>query len=393
MNHLRNLALSLPIALCILLPISADAKSYDERLEIRAAQEQGVSIQAFIQPAASSTVLQQAAQSFFAAYQQATVNASATAALLNLLTDSVEMTYSGQPGEMLPFAGTFVGHDGVANVMKAIRDQSTTESFQVRETLFTTFAVDFSLLPNNPLIPQDNRVAAILQEVRTANRLERRTYRLDVVAWLTVESTGKISNVHFFYDSYVPSQAFVGAPRLIVNPDIYPVITPLRAPNADPVATLNTVMGEFFPRFAADTVPPFDCIFNNLAQVLDPNIAVSFAGDPELLPFADNVIRQGIPAAVRTFCEQESHSRPRTFDIEEVAVGADRVVANTFEQRTAVETNRGYDIPVQIMLTARSGLITSVKGLFDSVITTTAFYGVDPFYVDPFNWRIPASQR
>ena len=380
MNHLRNLALSLPIALSALLPMSADAKQpYNELQAIAAAQAAGVNIQAFIQPAASSTVLQQAAQSFFAAYQQATLNASATDALLSLLTDSVEMTFSGQPGEMMPFAGTFVGHDGVANVMKAIRDTSTTESFQVRETLSTTFAVDFSLLPNNPLIAQDNRVAAILQEVRTANQPARRTYRLDVVAWLTVESDGKISNVHFFYDSYVPSQAFVGIPNLIVNPDIYPVIAPLRDPGADPVATLGTVM-DFFGRFNTDTVPPFDCVFDNIEQVMDTNIAVSFAGDPKLLPFADNKIRQGIPAAVNTFCEQESHSRPRTFNLEEVAVGADRVIANTFEQRTAVETHRGYDIPVQIMVTARSGLITSVKGLFDSVITTTAFHGVDPFY-------------
>lgn len=385
MNHLRNLALSLPIALCVLLPISADAKQpYNELQAMAAAQAAGFDIQASIRrPAASSTVLQQAAQSFFAAYQQATVNASATTALLNLLTDKVEMTFSGQPGEMLPFAGTFVGHDGVANVMKAIRDQSTTESFQVRETLTTTYAVDFSLLPNDPLIAQNNRVAAILQEVRTANQPARRSYRLDVVAWLTVESNGKISNVHFFYDSYVPSQAFVGAPRLIVNPDIYPVITPLRFPDADPVTTLGTVM-DFFGRFVADTAEPFDCIFNNIAQVMDPNIAVSFAGDPTLLPFADNVIRQGIPAAVSTFCDQESHSRPRTVDIEEVAVGADRVIANTFEQRTAVETNRGYDVSVQIMVTARSSLITSVKGLFDSVITTTAFHGVDPFYSGPY---------
>lgn len=376
MNHLRNLALSLPIALSALLPMSADAKN--DLTTLSTLRDTGVSIQSFVRPAASSEVLQQAAQSFFAAYQQATLNASATDALLSLLTDSVEMTFSGQPGEMMPFAGTFVGHDGVANVMKAIRDQSKTESFQVRETLSTTFAVDFSLLPNDPLIAQDNRVAAILQEVRTTHS-PKRTYRLDIVAWLTVESDGKVSKVQFFYDSYVPSQAFLGAPHLIVNPDIYPVIAPLRDTGADPVATLITVM-DFFGRFGADTVPPFDCIFDNIEQVMDTNIAVSFAGDPKLLPFADNKIRQGIPAAVNTFCEQESHSRPRTFNIEEVAVGADRVIANTFEQRTAVETHRGYDIPVQIMVTARSSLITSVKGLFDSVITTTAFHGVDPFH-------------
>ena len=376
MNHLRNLALSLPIALSALLPMSADAKN--DLTTLSTLRDTGVSIQGFVRPAASSEILQQAAQSFFAAYQQATVNATATDALLTLLTDNVEMSFVGQPGEMLPFAGTFVGHDGVANVMKAIRDKSKTESFQVREVLTTTFAVDFSLLPNNPLIAQNNRVAAILQEVRTTNP-PKRTYRLDIVAWLTVEEDGKITKAQFFYDSYVPSQAFVGAPKLIVNPDIYPVIAPLRDPSADPVATLNTVM-DFFGRFGADTAPPFDCIFDNIAQVMNPNIAVSFAGDPQLLPFADNVIRQGIPAALKTFCDQESHSRPRNFHIEEIAVGADRAVANTFEQRTAVETNRGYDIPVQIMVTASNSLITSVKGLFDSVITTTAFHGVDPFY-------------
>ncbi|MDG4596849.1 MAG: hypothetical protein P9F75_14380 [Candidatus Contendobacter sp.] len=395
MNYLRNLALSLLIALCALLPptsASASAQSYNELWEINAAQKAGVNIQALIQPAATSTVLQQAAKSFFAAYRQATLDASATAALLNLLTDNVEMTFSGQAGEMLPFAGIFIGRDGVANVMKAIRDQSRTESFQVRETLFTTFAVDFSLLPQNPLIPQDNRVAAILEEVRTANRLERRTYRLDIVAWLTVENDGKISKAQFFYDSYVPSQAFVGAPRLMVNPDIYPVIAPLRDPNADPVITLSTVM-DFFGRFGSDTVPPFDCVFNNIVQVMDPSIAVSYAGDPKLVPFADDGIRQGIEGALSVFCDTEVYTHPRTFNIEEVAVGADRVVANTFEQRTVVETSRGYDIATQIMVTARNKLITSVKGLFDSVITVTALHGVDPFYIDPFNWRIPAGQR
>ena len=393
MNHLRSLMLSLPVFLCVLLqPIGADAKSYNELQAISASQKAGVNIQALIQPAATSTVLQQAAKSFFAAYRQATLDASATAALLNLLTDNVEITFSGQAGEMLPFAGIFIGRDGVANVMKAIRDQSRTESFQVRETLFTTFAVDFSLLPQNPLIPQDNRVAAILEEVRTANRLERRTYRLDIVAWLTVENDGKISRAQFFYDSYVPSQAFVGAPRLMVNPDIYPVIAPLRDPNADPVITLSTVM-DFFGRFGADTVPPFDCVFNNIVQVMDPSIAVSYAGDPKLVPFADDGIRQGIEGALSVFCDTEVYTHPRTFNIEEVAVGADRVVANTFEQRTAVETSRGYDIATQIMVTARNKLITSVKGLFDSVITVTALHGVDPFYIDPFNWRIPAGQR
>lgn len=394
MNHLRSLMLSLPVFLCALLPpIGADAKTYGNDLQtMAAAREAGVSITATIQPTASSSVLQKAAQDFFAAYQKATINADATTGLLNLLTDSVEMTFSGQPGEMLPFAGIFVGHDGVANVMKAIRDNSKTESFQVRETLFTTFAVDFSLLPQDPLIPQDNRVAAILEEVRTANRLERRTYRLDVVAWLTVENNGKISRVQFFYDSYVPSQAFVGAPRLMTNPDIYPVIAPLRDPSADPVVTLSTVM-DFFGRFGADTAPPFDCIFNSIVQVMDPSIAVSYAGDPRLVPFADDGIRQGIKGALSVFCDTEVYTHPRTFNIEEVAVGADRVVANTFEQRTAVETSRGYDIATQIMVTARNRLITSVKGLFDSVITVTALHGVDPFYIDPFNWRIPAGQR
>jgi hypothetical protein len=290
MNRLRNLALSLPIALSALLPMSADAKN--DLTTLSTLRDTGVSIQGFVRPAASSETLQQAAQNFFAAYQQATVDANATATLLNLLTDNVEMVFSGQPGEMLPFAGVFVGHDGVANVMKAIRDQSRTESFQVRETLTTTFAVDLSLLPQDPLIPQDNRVAAILQEVRTANRLELRTYRLDMVAWLTVENDGKISKVQFLYDSYVPSQAFVGAPKLIVNPDIYPVIAPLRDPNADPMVTLITVLN-FLGRFGADTATPFDCAFSNSQQVMDSNVAISFAGDPKLLPWTSDEIQQG----------------------------------------------------------------------------------------------------
>ncbi len=169
MNHLRNFLLSLPIALSAMLPIGADAKSSNDFQILNELRQAGVSIQASVRPAASSAILQQSAQQFFTAYQQATQSAAATDALLNLLTDNVEMTFVGQPGEMLPFAGVFVGHVGVANVMKAIRAKSTTRSFQVRELLTTTFAVDFSLLPQNPLIPQDNRVAAILEEVRAVD--------------------------------------------------------------------------------------------------------------------------------------------------------------------------------------------------------------------------------
>ena len=64
MNHLRSLMLSLPVFLCALLPpIGADAKTYSNDLQtMAAAREAGVSITATIQPTASSSVLQKAAQ-------------------------------------------------------------------------------------------------------------------------------------------------------------------------------------------------------------------------------------------------------------------------------------------------------------------------------------------
>jgi ketosteroid isomerase-like protein len=119
---------------------------------------------------------------------------------------------------------------------------------------------------------------------------------------------------------------------------------------------------------------------------LQPDAAVKFGGDPRVLPFADDKIRTGRKAVIGTFKDQLRDSAPRVFDIEEIYIKGDRFIANTFEARTAVESGRNYEIPVNILFTAsrkNGGRVSSIEGIFDSTITTTAFTGKYPFPTAP----------
>jgi hypothetical protein len=334
------------------------------------------------------------------AYGAALRDESAADAFLDMLvTDgpvgNVEVTWAGATGRILPYAGTFVGREGVRAALQKIRESSTTVRFEVAELLTTSYAVDFTKAPGPScaqgdqiadcafLVPQTNRVSARVDEERTVTATGLR-YRLDVVANLTLAENGKISDIQFFYDSYVPSEAYFGVTDQITNPDIDPVLDPRRVQSPSRDATLAAVL-RFFFTFANPAVS-VGGDFTPLAAVITDDVVISFAGDPRILPFSDDTIRVGKDEVLRTFDEQLTSSRPRTFDIDELFVGGrlgDRVTANTFEQRFATETNRGYDVFVQINMTAKQGLVGSIQGNFDSVITSTAFTGRDPFACDP----------
>lgn len=348
---------------------------------------------------ASELILTQAAEDFFAAYQGLLTDTDDIGDTLDALigtfvdepTDPYDASlepfvkYAGKPGAT-PFFGEFRGDQGLRNAFTGLVQTTNTNSLQVEEILATSFLVDFSLLPGSPLVPQANRVAVLFEEVHTAVETGLQ-YRLDTVALLTVEDDGKISDVQFYYDSYVPMQAFIGDVPLIVNPDIDIVLEPRRDVSTTIEETINAGFG-FFGTFAgidaaAKLIPPDDSLtkpdFTPLLSTVTDDVVVSFAGDPAFLPFADDEIRVGKEAVEQTFLEQFSDSRPRTFDMQEWFVSGDRLLANTFEQRTAVPTRQGYDVQVEILLTAKDGLIGSVQGMFDSAITTTAFTASDPF--------------
>lgn len=381
-------------------------------------------------------------QNFFTAYQAAITNPSAVPALLSLLvpdgTDAapcvlpygvlscgaeinVEWTYAGAPGRALPFAGTWAAQQGVMDALAGIRNTSTTNSFLVKEILTGAYEVNFEkgFSPNEFLIPQPYqppvgygysvayRSAALLKEFRTVNSTGIQ-YRGDIACLLTIEESGLISNVHFYYDSYVPSQAYVGTHNQIVNPDIDPVLTPLRnastntAPPVPGVPEPLSAVLNFFITFSNPYVNVEGNFASALPSIITPNCIVSFAGDPKYLPFADNVIRQGADEVILTFEQQLANSRPRAFDLEEFFFPAatpvagcepctkasDRVVTNANETRFSSHTNMGYNPEVMILMTVRDDLVASVQGVFDSVLTTTAFTGRDPFNCEypAFNW-------
>jgi ketosteroid isomerase-like protein len=346
---------------------------------------------------ANEQILLQAATNFFSAYRNVLTDPDDISDSLELFLDlfvedprdpysasqEALITYSGKPGAT-PFFGQFRGEQGVRTALTGLTRTTDANSLTVQEVIPTSFRVDFSLLPASPLIPQSNRVAVLLDEVHTVKETGL-SYRLDTLALLTVEDNGDISSVDFYYDSYVPLQAFAGVVPQIVDPDIDVVLDSRRDRTTTAEETIQAAFG-FFGTFAgideaARLISPNDNVskpdFTPLLATVTDDVVLKFAGDPLYLPFADNEIRTGKAAVERTFLEQFTDSRPRTFDMQEWFVAGDRLIANTFEQRTAVSTRQGYDVQVEIMLTAKDGLIGSVEGVFDSAITSTAFTGID----------------
>jgi len=293
--------------------------------------------------------------------------------------------YSGKSG-FLPWFGEFRGSKGITNAVLGLANATDTESLQVDEILDTSFAIDFSLLPGSPLIPQANRVAVLFDERQKIRNTGLR-YNLDNVLLLTVADSGRVSDAHFYYDSYVVSQAASGTSLpLIANPDLETVLNPRRNYQTTIEQTINSAFG-FFGTFAgidaqATKISPDSTDkpdFSPLLNTVTDDVVLKFSGDPRILPFADNQIRVGKNAVAQTFLEQFTDSRPRLFDMNEWFVSGDRLLANTFEKRTAVATRIGYEVDVQILLTSKDGKIGSVEGIYDSVTTATAFVGKQPF--------------
>ena len=332
---------------------------------------------------ATEQVRQQALSNYATAYKNLLTDTNdisdTLSPLLALLDDNVSLTYAGKPGSVAYF-GQFIGKAGAEKAWRALTKTSDTIQLEAEELISTAYKVDLSLLPNaSPLVPANNRGAILFEEVQRAVDTGLKV-RWDQVALLTIEENGKISNIHYYYDSYVPSQAYAGSGPLIANPDIDPILNPRRDTTITEAETINAALS-FLGTFGGIT----DGDFTKLKPVIQADTVVSFAGDPAHLPFADTTIRDGADAVVKTFGQQLSHSLPRNFNMQEFFVKGDRAVVNTFEQRTATSTQRGYDVQVEILLTASkkagetTAKINSVQGNFDSVITTTAFTGVDPF--------------
>jgi ketosteroid isomerase-like protein len=261
-----------------------------------------------------------------------------------------------------------------------LKDEIKIKSFKTQEIVDTAFTVDFTQA--NPLTPSANKVAVIAEQKSSTlgkgSTLKGRDFRLDSVFYLDVNGKGKITSVKTSYDSYLMSEALVGGKNQVPNPDIDDVITGKRDRSITAEETLGASL-RFFGAFAGvQSVDDLDI----LTKFVQPDTAVKFGGDPEILPFADKNIRVGRKAVVQTFTDQLLDSAPRVFDIEEIYIKDDRFIANTFEVRTAVKSGRNYDIPVSILFTAKSdngGRVASIEGIFDSSITTTAFTGQYPF--------------
>src|SRR5262249_12032201 len=142
----------------------------------------------------------------------------------------------------------------------------------------------------------------------------------------------------FYYDSYVPSQAYANDTPQIVNPDIDPVLNG-KGITGMPLRNRSTTLeeafgawGAFFSLFATINVTGganskfvngkfINGTFMELNSVITSDAIVSFAGDPKYLPFADNKIRQGPVQVERTFTQQLANSLPRSFDLQELFQG------------------------------------------------------------------------
>lgn len=344
----------------------------------------------------SEQLLSQAAETFFAAYSGVLTDTDDISDTLEVFLDTlvddprdpydatqeVTITFSGKPGATAYF-GQFRGQQGIRDAIQGLTSATRNSSVVVDEIIPTSYAIDFTLA--DPLVPQDNRVAVLFDEYHTAVETGLQ-YRQDTLALLSVSDDGLIQDVKFYYDAYIPLQALtaIGGP-LIANPNLAAVVDPGRDSTVTAEETINAGFG-FFGTFAgidaAIKLIPLDDTttlpdFSPLRSTVTDDVAFKFSGDPRYLDFATDEIVTGGDELVDNFVTQFAGSRPRTFDQEEWFVKGDRLVVNTFEQRTSVDQRIGYDIQTEIMLTARDGLVSSVEGMFDTTITTAAFTGTD----------------
>jgi len=298
--------------------------------------------------------------------------------IASIFDGNISLSYSGQPGLVSDSYGVFSGKSKALKAIKDFRSALSTKRFAAQEIIDNAFSVDFSNTAQ-PLTPLASKVAIIAEQDSRSIRTGL-GFRLDNVIYLEVGENNLITGIDISYDSYLMSEAITGRSDQVPNPDIEDIINKKRDSSTTIEQTITGSLN-FFGAFAGvQSAEDLDILTGHVTT----DVAVKFGGDPEILPFADKKIRVGKSALVRTFTEQLNDSIPRIFDINEIFVKGDRFISNTFEGRTAVPTGRDYDIPVNILFTVSGGTdpkVSSIEGIFDSSITTTAFTGQYPFPV------------
>jgi hypothetical protein len=285
---------------------------------------------------------------------------------------------SGQAGLITTLGGVFEGRATVLKNFRRLRKLVSTEELTVHDVLSNSFAVS----PTFEFTPQTNRIAAATDQYSTV-RENGKEFRLDQIAYMTVGKRDRISDLRFHYDSYPMAEAIAGEDDQIPNPNMDDVLEPVRDTEID-TDTAFGIVGNWFGTFGtiegSRTGDTSGLVA--LEAVTQPDALFKFQGDPDILPFADTEVRQGIDEFIGGFADQWEHSYDREFEIQEFFYENDKVIANTREVRMAVPENRHYDVMVSIVQTAsleNGGRVNSNEGIFDSMITVTAFNGEYPF--------------
>ena len=294
------------------------------------------------------------------------------------LAKDVVLDRSGQAGLISSVGGVFEGRSTAIKNFRRLRNLVSTEKMPVYDVLSNSFAVS----PTFEFTPQTDRIAAATDQYSTV-RENGKSFRLDQIAYLTVDSKDRITDLRFHYDSYPMAEARVGEEDQIPNPNMDDVLEPVRDRDID-TGTAFGIVGNWFGTFGGiqGSKTGDASGLTALEPVTQPDALIKFQGDPDLLPFADSEVRQGIDAFIQTFTDQWEHSYDREFEIQEFFYENDKVIANTREKRMAIPANRHYDVMVSIVQTASSengGRVNSNEGIFDSMITVTAFEGEYPF--------------
>jgi hypothetical protein len=285
---------------------------------------------------------------------------------------------SGQAGLITTLGGVFEGRATVLKNFRRLRNLVSTEELTVHDVLSNSFAVS----PTFEFTPQTNSIAAATDQYSTV-RENGKEFRLDQIAYMTVGKRDRISDLRFHYDSYPMAEAIAGEDDQIPNPNMDDVLEPVRDTEID-TDTAFGIVGNWFGTFGtiegSRTGDTSGLVA--LEAVTQPDALFKFQGDPDILPFADTEVRQGIDEFIGGFADQWEHSYDREFEIQEFFYENDKVIVNTREVRMAVPENRHYDVMVSIVQTAsleNGGRVNSNEGIFDSMITVTAFNGEYPF--------------
>jgi ketosteroid isomerase-like protein len=114
--------------------------------------------------------------------------------LLTLLSEDIEWVI---PGAELPLAGTYRGHDGVANFFQKLALESETLAFEPRE-----------------FVAEGDRVLVVGWE-RAKVKATNRMFQADWVMAFTVRN-GKVTKFHEYSDTQAIAEAHMSAARTAV---------------------------------------------------------------------------------------------------------------------------------------------------------------------------------